>query len=189
MIHDDRTDREGRLLFRAGFGVRRFPDREALNAFAPEFGRAHKQFMKEGGYLRIGSLAPSLSKISGRWYMDPDGKLLYGGDHSLTIKRAQEGMEIARAVLKEMGAFKILPAESKVRIALQNGGAHKAGSCRAGLDPKTSVVNPYFESHDVDNLWICDGSVIPRASTGNSGTPQASVTVFAAQRIIEGHFS
>ena len=189
MIHDDRADGEGRLLFRAGFGVHRFPDREALNAFAPEFGRAHKQFMKEGGYLRIGSLSPSLSKPSGRWYMDPDGKLLYGGDHSLTIRRAQEGMEIARAILKEMGARKILPAESKVRIAPQNGGAHKVGSCRAGVDPKMSVVNPYFESHDVDNLWICDGSVIPRVTTGNSGTPQASVSVFAAQRIIERHFS
>ena len=63
------------------------------------------------------------------------------------------------------------------------------GSGRAGVDPKMSVVKPYFESHDVDNLWICDGSVIPRVSTGNSGTPQASVSVFAAQRIIERHFS
>ncbi len=68
-------------------------------------------------------------------------------------------------------------------------GAHLVGSCRAGIDPKTSVVDPYFESHDVDNLFVCDGSVIPRVTTGNSGTPQASVSVFAAQRIIERHFS
>jgi choline dehydrogenase-like flavoprotein len=51
------------------------------------------------------------------------------------------------------------------------------------------VVNPHFESHDVDNLLICDASVIPRVTTGNSGTPQASVTVFAAGRIVKRHFS
>ena len=44
------------------------------------------------------------------------------------------------------------------------------GSCRAGIDPKTSVVDPYFESHDVDNLFVCDGSVIPRVTTGNRHT-------------------
>ena len=63
------------------------------------------------------------------------------------------------------------------------------GSCRAGVDPKTSVVNPHFESHDVDNLFICDGSVIPRVTTGNTGTPQAAVTVFAAARIVRRHFA
>jgi choline dehydrogenase-like flavoprotein len=57
------------------------------------------------------------------------------------------------------------------------------------VDPETSVVNPSFESHDVDNLFVCDASVIPRVTTGNSGTPQASLSVFAANRIIEKHFS
>jgi choline dehydrogenase-like flavoprotein len=51
------------------------------------------------------------------------------------------------------------------------------------------VVNPNFESHDVENLLVCDGSVIPRVPSGPSGTPQAAVTVFAADRIIERHFS
>jgi len=189
MIHDDRADGEGRLLFRADFGVNRLPQMAAMNTFAPEFGWEHKKFMQEKGILRTGSLRPSVGKGSGRWFIDADGKMLYGGDHSLTIRRAKEGMAIAREVLEKMGARKITSIDIPVRITEATRGGHRVGSCRAGVDPKTSVVNPHFESHDVDNLLICDASVIPRVTTGNSGTPQASVTVFAAGRIVKRHFS
>jgi choline dehydrogenase-like flavoprotein len=145
--------------------------------------------MREKGVLRSGSLSPSVSKPSGRWYIDPDGKLLYGGDHSLTIRRAREGMEIAYSVLKEMGGKQMTSPQAPINVTPRTGGSHKVGSCRAGQDPKNSVVNQYFESHDVENLLICDGSALPRTTTGNSGTPQASVTVFAAGRIVERHFS
>ncbi len=111
-----------------------------------------------------------------------------GGDHTLTLRRFKEGGEKAREILERMGAGRITPPAT-LRMTPQTRGEHRVGSCRAGLDPETSVVNPYFESHNVENLLICDGSVIPRVSTGPSGTPQASVTVFAADRIIERHFS
>ena len=188
MIHDDRPDSEGRLLFRAGFGNYRLPAQAALSTYAPLYGREHKKFMREKGVLRTGSLSASVSKPSGRWYIDPDGQLLYGGDHSLTLRRVKEGMEIARGVLEQMGASQITSGQVPVNLSPRTGGSHKVGSCRAGVDPKTSVVNQYFESHDVDNLFICDACVIPRVTTGNTGTPQASVTVFAAGRIIERHF-
>ena len=88
-----------------------------------------------------------------------------------------------------MGGKKISSLDIPVTITPRTGGSHKVGSCRAGVDPKTSVVNQYFESHDVDNLLVCDGSAIPRATTGNTGTPQASLTVFGAGRMIARHFS
>ena len=192
MIQDEQPDGEGRLIFRARFGTgpldRALPSQIAQHPFAPPFGREHKKFMREKGFLRTGSLAPGVSKPSGRWYIDPNGTLLYGGDHSLTIRRAKEGLQIARSVLEEMGASEITPTDIPVNLTPQSGGAHKVGSCRAGADPNTSVVNPYFESHDVDNLFVCDGSVIPRVTTGASGAPQACMSVFAANRIIERHF-
>jgi choline dehydrogenase-like flavoprotein len=40
-----------------------------------------------------------------------------------------------------------------------SGGQHQAGTCRMGDDPKTSVVNKYCQVHDVDNLFVIDGSV------------------------------
>ena len=45
--------------------------------------------------------------------------------------------------------------------------AHTIGTCRMGHDPAISVVNPYGQSHDVPNLWICDNSVFPSAMPAN----------------------
>mgnify|MGYP001188132813 FL=1 len=92
-----------------------------------------------------------------------------------------------REILEEMGAQKIT-SPTLEKLTPQTRGENKVGSCRAGIDPKTSVVNPDFESHDIENLLICDGSVIPRVSSGPSGTPQAALSVLAAARIIERHF-
>ena len=38
---------------------------------------------------------------------------------------------------------------------------HWVGTTRMGLDPKTSVVNPHGQSHEVANLFIGDASVFP----------------------------
>jgi len=144
--------------------------------------------MREQGILRTGSLRLRVIKASGRWAIDPDGKLLYGGDHTLTLRRFREGTEKAEEILDRMGARRITSPPA-LKMTPQTRGEHRVGSCRAGLDPETSVVNAYFELHDVENLLICDGSVIPRVPSGPSGTPQASITVFAADRIIERHFT
>ena len=187
MIDDSREDAEGRLLLTANFGVSGFPNRDALHPMAPLYGREHKRFMRDNGVLSTGTIRLRVVKPSGRWSIGPEGEMLYGGDHALTLQRIQEGIEMAREILDEMGGQRITSPTVEA-FAPQTRGEHKVGSCRAGVDPETSVVNPYFESHDIDNLLICDGSVIPRVSSGPSGTPQAAVSVLAADRIIERHF-
>ena len=39
--------------------------------------------------------------------------------------------------------------------------AHQCGTCRFGTDPQTSVLNPDCRTHDVDNLYVVDGSFFP----------------------------
>jgi choline dehydrogenase-like flavoprotein len=188
LIDDDRPDALGRLLLRADLGGGAYPQMAALSGFAPEFGKQHKRWMKDKGIFRTGSLNPAMAKAAGRWSFDSKGTMVYSGDHSVVVRRAREGLEIAHGILKEMGASQITSKDIPARINSATRGSHLVGSCRAGTDPKTSVVNPFFESHDVDNLYICDASVIPRVTTGNTGTPQAAVTVFGAARIVERHF-
>lgn len=54
---------------------------------------------------------------------------------------------------------------------------HPAGTCRMGFDKNTSVVRPdTFQVHDIDNLYICDSSVMPSLASGN---PQAVVGMLA----------
>jgi choline dehydrogenase-like flavoprotein len=40
-----------------------------------------------------------------------------------------------------------------------------AGGARFGNNPKNSVLNSYCQSHDMDNLFVVDGSFMP---TGGS---------------------
>ena len=188
MIDDERADGEGRLLFRSELGAGEIPEVAALNLFAPDFGRAHKQFIREKEIFRTGSLNPDVAKPSGRWSIDPRGQMVHGGDHSLTIRRAKEGLAMAHEILTKMGARRITSRGIPVNLNPRTRGQRLVGACRAGIDRKTSVVNPYFESHDVDNLFVCDNSVIPRVTTGTTGIPLATVAVFAAQRIVERHF-
>ena len=46
-------------------------------------------------------------------------------------------------------------------------GTHLMGTCRMGNDPKTSVCNPFGQTHDVRNLFIADGSLFPTSTPAN----------------------
>lgn len=45
--------------------------------------------------------------------------------------------------------------------------SHMCGTAVAGHDPSTSVLTPDCRSHDVDNLWIVDGSFFPSSAALN----------------------
>ena len=47
--------------------------------------------------------------------------------------------------------------------------AHLVGAARMGSDPRTSVVDAFGRTHDIDNLFICDGSVMPTQGSANPG--------------------
>jgi choline dehydrogenase-like flavoprotein len=53
-------------------------------------------------------------------------------------------------------------------------GFHLLGTCRMGDDPAKSVVDKFHRSHDVPNLFICDGS-----SLVTSGRGQPTMTIQA----------
>jgi choline dehydrogenase-like flavoprotein len=55
---------------------------------------------------------------------------------------------------------------------------HPLGTCRMGVDPKTSVVNPDGETWDVRELYIADSSILPTSLGVN---PQVGVMAMAAR--------
>ena len=67
-------------------------------------------------------------------------------------------------------------AEKSWRRPVQatNGGEHLLGTCRMGNDPASSVVDAKHRSHDISNLFICDGS-----SFVTSGRGQPTMTIMA----------
>jgi choline dehydrogenase-like flavoprotein len=47
--------------------------------------------------------------------------------------------------------------------------AHLVGGCRMGSDPRSSVVDNFGRTHDIANLFVCDGSVFPTQGSANPG--------------------
>jgi len=54
----------------------------------------------------------------------------------------------------------------KIPIA---GTAHQCGTIRFGNDPKTSALNTNCRAHEVENLYVVDGSFFPSSSAVNPG--------------------
>jgi choline dehydrogenase-like flavoprotein len=54
------------------------------------------------------------------------------------------------------------------------GVAHQNGTIRFGNDPKTSALNAMCQAHDVDNLYVVDGSFFP-----SSGAVNPALTIIA----------
>jgi choline dehydrogenase-like flavoprotein len=59
-------------------------------------------------------------------------------------------------------------------VAENTWGVHLLGTCRMGNDPAVSVIDKYHRTHDVRNLFLCDGS-----SFVTSGRGQPTMTIEA----------
>jgi choline dehydrogenase-like flavoprotein len=62
----------------------------------------------------------------------------------------------------------------KGAVTESTGSPHLLGTARMGNDPKTSVVDKYHRTHDIPNLFVCDGS-----SFVTSGRGQPTMTIMA----------
>ncbi len=62
--------------------------------------------------------------------------------------------------------------------------AHLIGGARMGNDAGTSVVNSFGRSHDVPNLFICDGSILPTQGAANPGLTIMAVAARTADYML-----
>jgi choline dehydrogenase-like flavoprotein len=60
---------------------------------------------------------------------------------------------------------------------------HLLGTCRMGNDPKSSVINPDHRTHDIKNLFLCDGSSLVTSGRGQPTMTIAALAYRAADRI------
>ncbi len=130
------------------------------------WGQANKDYMREfyRRHIMIQGPTQEMPMFESRVQVDRKVKDYWGipvarlsGDkhpHTLEIARYMAGK--AEAWLKEAGAiqtWKKIPGHGL------SGGQHQAGTCRMGNDPKTSVVDKNCRVHEVDNVYVIDGSV------------------------------
>jgi choline dehydrogenase-like flavoprotein len=132
----------------------------------PKWGLAHKQFMRQWYRRSIAVMGPvqELPVFESRVQVDPKVKDFWGIPVArLSGHRHPNDQVVAKFLaskaeewLKEAGAITTWTSLPGTGLS---GGQHQAGTCRMGDDPKNSVVDKYCRVHDVDNLFVVDGSV------------------------------
>lgn len=102
--------------------------------------------------------------------LDPEAKDPFGLPvPQITVRHSDNSRKMA-AHMKETLSDIFRAAGARETRVLRDArllGTHLLGTCRMGTDPKTSVCNPFGRTHDIENLFIADGSVFPTATPAN----------------------
>ena len=133
----------------------------------PRWGKAHKQAMRQYHRRSIVIMGPTqqIPTAEARVLLDPAVKdrwgmpvaRIQGNVHPHTFDIGDVQARRAEAWLREAGA--IQTARMTGHPDLVEAGQHQAGTCRMGDDRRSSVVNRECRLHDVDNVFVIDGSV------------------------------
>jgi choline dehydrogenase-like flavoprotein len=65
--------------------------------------------------------------------------------------------------------MEVMRAAGATEVTQEARYAHLVGAARMGSDPATSVVDRFGRTHDIANLFICDGSILPTQGSANPG--------------------
>ena len=133
----------------------------------PLQGKLHKHFTS-AGYLRFETFADWLpnencyvtldSALRDKW--DTPVARIRVGKHPHDLKISRYLALKGRQMLNDLGADKV-----SWGVSSNPPGNLMAGGCRFGNDPKKSVLDRNCRAHDVENLYVTDGSFMP---TGGS---------------------
>ncbi|UCF35591.1 MAG: GMC family oxidoreductase [Acidobacteriota bacterium] len=132
---------------------------------APRWGLEHKKYQREKfrRYVRLFAPAEDMPQFENRVEVSPTVRDRFGipvarithSFHPNDYRIRQFFVDKMTELLQEMGAHDITPN------GIGRGGTgYQLGTCRIGNDPKTSVLNSYGQSHEVDNLFVVDASTL-----------------------------
>jgi choline dehydrogenase-like flavoprotein len=89
------------------------------------------------------------------------------------------GIGTATQVMKTAGAIEITHDPLK-----REAGWHLMGTAKMGTSKDESVVNKYGQTHDVDNLYIIDGSIFVTAGAVNPTSTIQALALYIADHIV-----
>ncbi len=160
----------------------------------PFFGKQLKELMK--GYRHFAAFGVMISDTSrGRVRVNRKGRpLITYRVNREDVRKMAKGVAIISEIFFAAGAKRVFPylpglpeinsrqEVDKIRKRKAKTtdfgmmAFHPMGTCRMGKNPRKSVVNSHCETHNVANLFICDGSIFPSSLGVN---PQLSIMAFA----------
>lgn len=122
---------------------------------------------------------------------DPENRLTLDRGGGIVLRYRPNNEEphrrlvaLLKARLREIGHCRVLlplKAYFSQRLPLA-AVCHQVGTCRLGPDPATSVLDLHCRTHEVDNLYVVDGSFFPSISSVNP-----SLTIMANALRVADH--
>ena len=158
---------------------------------APRWGKKHKDLLRKYFNRRMSVLGSctSLALERNNVTLDPDLKDAIGRP-AMRITYRDHDDDLAMATFLQDRAMDIMEAAGATRswrepVLPTNILAHLLGTCRMGNDPETSVVDAFHRSHDIPNLFICDGSSLVTSGRGQPTMTIQALAFRAAEHIAD----
>jgi choline dehydrogenase-like flavoprotein len=141
------------------------------NLSAPGYGEAYKRAVAEprASQLTMQGFGECLRYEDNYCDVDPNMVDAWGipvARIHLTPRQNEHAMQADMAI----AAAEMLEAAGARNVKHwkgMRGQAHELGAARMGNDPKTSVLNPFLQTHDIRNLFVMDGSSFPSSAWQN----------------------
>jgi len=105
--------------------------------------------------------------------------LLEYKDHPNTIAMREHGVEMCRRIYDSLGATKILGHQGPPV------GCHNMGVARMSEDPEDGVTNRWGQAHEIDNLFVSDGSLFSSSAAANPTLTIVALAIRQADYIAE----
>jgi choline dehydrogenase-like flavoprotein len=156
------------------------------------WGIEHKSFQRENffRYVQMRSAVQEMPNFNARVFLynkkkDFWGKpviALSGERHPLDFEHCKYISAKLEDILREAGASSIW---QNVGGRGMPATVHQAGTCRMGNDPSTSVTNRYGQVHDIENLYIADGSLFVTAGGFNPALTIMALAYWVGHHLVE----
>ncbi len=125
------------------------------------------------------AMTEDLPRQENRVTVESDGRirLHYHPNNLVAHKKL---VTLTRQILRKLGFWAVMTHSHEARNT-----THQCGTLCFGLDSKTSVLDSYCRSHDIENLFVVDASFFPSAAAVNPGLTIAAQALRVADHIIE----
>ena len=176
--------------FLRGYGFQGGSEPE-FDTGAPGLGAEYKNAVKLGKYeVSLGAFGESLANFDNFCEIDPNLKDAWGIP-ALRISMAHGTNEAA--LMRDAGitGAEMLEAAGAKNIRVTTNtempgmAIHEVGTARMGADPKKSVLNPFCQSHDLNNLIVTDGSCFVSSACQNPTLTMMAITVRACDHLVD----
>ena len=110
-------------------------------------------------------------------YEAPDGqvRVRYRPNN---VRAHRELVKRMKRILHRLGFWKVMTYSHQVRNT-----THQCGTLVFGTDPRTSVLDRFCRTHDVENLFVVDASFFPSSAAVNPGLTIVAMALRSADHI------